>query len=409
MRERLLQDFARARYGVTFRTRAFPNVVEGATEYYRALATDVTCSQWMIQRIVESPVQLQSDLHPVQTSNAQISVVKTGLDFFHAVEYLARAETGYAKDPVGPTRAELGNDHYEAFAVLHLISFDLKGMPQPTLNGHVAISGNYATTALDDLKTSRNADGIKNDLAYKAAHEAYATGSKTPSLVNALVRGLTDYKEAHHVSAIANAWVDVLQTVMGADNRCLTHKQEQYLTKNELYNHLNMRHGFDAMLYAPSSNRVFCLFTRCWNDMQGNFISPESRAVLLEFVKEISTFALVQDAVSMLGAMGAHEGMEFPQKLKEFMWHHAIINLGWRPGDTLKEKIERGRWEKDEKTLNEKLSLLVESTPVMTEVPRHFVEFAASLEKRRSEMEVEANASILKVTRVPRGGTREWI
>ena len=409
LRERLLQDFARARYGVTFRTLAFPNVVEGATEYYRALATDVTCSQWMIQRIVESPVQLQSDLHPVTTSSSQMSVVKTGLDFFHAVEYLARAETGCAKEPVGPTRAELGNDHYEAFAVLHLITFDLNGMPQPTFNGHVAISGNYATAALDDLKTSRNADGIKNELAYKAAQKAFAAGSKTPNLINNLVRDLKNYKEAHLVSAIANAWVEVLSVVLGSEDRRLTHEQERALSTSGLYKGTLMKDEFDRMEAAPNPDRTFYLFRRCLGDVNNECISADVRPALLEFVREIATFALVQEFAYMLGVMKTRDGDRFLHDLKEFKWNHAVINLGWCPSDELKNKIEKIRWEKDAKELNEKFSLLAETTPVMTEVPRHFIEFAASLEKRRVEMEAQANASISKITRAPRGGTREWI
>jgi hypothetical protein len=133
------------------------------------------------------------------------------------------------------------------------------------------------------------------------------------------------------------------------------------------------------------------------------------RSALLEFVREISTFALVQEFVYMLGVMEARDGDRFLNDLKEFRWNHAVINLGWCPGDDLKDKLEKRRWEKDAKALNEKFSLLTETTPVMTEVPRHFVEFADSLEKRRREMEADANTSISKVTRVPRGGTREWI
>jgi len=180
-RSQLAEDFQRARYGVTCRTLGFPGTVEGETVYYRALATSANLGDWDVQRITERPMQIEGSAYPVDTPNIKMAVVQKGLGFFDALEYLARYEKAQNLDPTGPARDELGHDHYEAFGLLHNIVTDMHGMPQPTIGGHVAVSGNYPQAALQQLQSARQQVALKDELAQKALLLAHTNASQLAS------------------------------------------------------------------------------------------------------------------------------------------------------------------------------------------------------------------------------------
>lgn len=221
LRARLIADFQRARYGVICRTLSFPAAVEGENVHYRALAVTAALDQWIVQRVAERAMQAEQSVYPVATPNADVAVVKTGLGFFDALEHLARYERTQDREPCGESRDALGNDHYEAFGLLHDIVTDMQGMPQPTIGGHPVTSGQFPQTGLKALETFRKKDALKTELAQQALRQSHKG-------VDTLLAGFEEFRRRKNASddvakasALANAWVSLFQKLQGTDRRQL--------------------------------------------------------------------------------------------------------------------------------------------------------------------------------------------
>ncbi len=301
-------SFQRAVYGVTCRTLSYPAVVAGDAVYYRALATTTTLDQWCIQKITERAVQLESNKAPVATPNRKIDVVKDGLGFFDALTYLARVEQASKIDPIGPTREELGVDHYEAFGLLHDIIPDVNGMPQPTIGGHPAVAGVYADTATAALYDARGQLELKSMLAPKAQMDARGNvlnlGEK---LRNFMVQSRKE-DDLKRAAQIMTLWVDLCAEIWNRDDLCIS-DQGYPSYDSEPYNDLaqsslNYRYGVDIQCYRFDSAydyRASSVFSRCEKVLSGiATFSAEEKATVHSYLREVAYIAMVQDAAYVL-------------------------------------------------------------------------------------------------------------
>ncbi|WP_081604748.1 hypothetical protein [Micavibrio aeruginosavorus] len=304
----IMPAFQRAVYGVTCRTLSYPAVVAEDAVHYRALATTMTLDQWCIQKITERAAQLETDKCPVSTPNRKIDVVKEGLCFFDALTYLARVEQAAQTDPVGPTRKDLGTDHYEAFGLLHDIIPDVHGMPQPTIGGHPMVAGVYADTATAALHDARGQLELKSMLAPKAQMEARGNvlnlGEK---LHNFMVQSRKE-DDLKRAAQIMTLWVDLCAEIWNRADMCISDERYPYYN-SEPYNglaqsSLNDRYGVDIQCYRFDSTydyRASGVFSRCEKVLSEiKTFSAEESATVHSYLREAAYIAMVQDAAYVL-------------------------------------------------------------------------------------------------------------
>lgn len=142
----LKAKFARAVFAGECRTLAFPSGRDdGATVYFVAKAADNTYARWTIQKAVQKAATDGGET-PVT-----LKTVFEKLDFFDAVEQLAKFETGHPAlngvEPLG-TKADLGRLHFEKLALAEGIVFDTDGLPHPTEDGRILTDGEFSPEML---------------------------------------------------------------------------------------------------------------------------------------------------------------------------------------------------------------------------------------------------------------------
>lgn len=297
LRQKLIGDFQRARFGVTFRSQSFPGLIAGEREYYRALATSIDMGQWDIHRIVERPTQMESSLYPVATPHHSMRVVKSGLGFFDALEHVARFETTREHESLAPDIRALGAEHYVAFALLHDIVFDLHGMPQPTIAGHVALSGDYPDTMLQDLKIARQNTGGKAVMEQKALQDAHRQSSDVLKGFKATLRFSEGSNDLNEMNGLVEFWLVVLGDCWKGKDFCLPYEQDSSyylrLAANQINDTTLSRFrwdwGFGERVYSLYKNSVEIIGKL-------NDVGVTERKIALGLLKECATLALVQDA-----------------------------------------------------------------------------------------------------------------
>ena len=412
LRERLLQDFTRAHYGAVCRTLAFPGVVDGTSVYYRAVAADTIFSQWVIQRVTESSVQMETNTLPVQTDNAKFDVVKTGLDFFHAIEYLAHTEMLQDSPSIGPTRDDLKLGHYESFAKLHLIGFDLKGMPQPTMNGQIVTGGSYSKAMMDDLQQSLNDHETKAHLAQKAWEGALANVGKPAELYKETLVQAQDLSDLTRAAGLSNLWVDILGRVLKNDSFYLADEEEDQILAAEPHGRFVDRDGVYYWLSRFTDKIRSDRFSNFFDNtmFQVNQIeSDEIKIQATQFVKDITCFALVQDAAFFLRVHGGDANINTIDRMDKYETAYVKVKTGSCPDDGWRNKIECLQWKSAEKKARAEFTSLVASTPKIEAVPANFVDVAQRFEALRMQAQYDADRAIAKIRRGPIGGSREWI
>lgn len=413
LRERLLQDFTRAHYGAVCRTLAFPGVVDGTSVYYRAVAADTIFSQWVIQRVTESSVQMETNTLPVQTDNAKFDVVKTGLDFFHAIEYLAHTEMLQDSPSIGPTRDDLKLGHYESFAKLHLIGFDLKGMPQPTMNGQIVTGGSYSKAMMDDLQKSLQDTDTKAVLAQKAWEGALANTGKPETLYKETLAQAQDLKGLSIVADVSKLWIDVLNRIFMKDNFYLSGDDvEEIFAEGHNAGCLKIHSAYYWLgeftdYYKTQRIKDFM------SSSETTFSSIENgvmKASFVQFLKDIACFALVQEAAFICRTQGNDPHNRVNEYMQIYESEYAKIKIGQCLIESgLKQKVARMRQGIADKNARAEFSSLVASTPKIQVVPASFVETAQKFEALRMQAQYDADRAVAKIRRGPIGGSREWI
>lgn len=413
LRERLLQDFTRAHYGAVCRTLAFPGVVDGTSVYYRAVAADTIFSQWVIQRVTESSVQMETNTLPVQTDNAKFDVVKTGLDFFHAIEYLARTEMLQDAPSIGPTRDDLKLGHYESFAKLHLIGFDLKGMPQPTMNGQIVTGGSYSKAMMDDLQKSLQDTDTKAVLAQKAWEGALANTGKPETLYKETLAQAQDLKGLSIVADVSKLWIDVLNRIFMKDNFYLSGDDvEEIFAEGHNVGCLKIHSAYYWLgeftdYYKTQRIKDFM------SSSETTFSSIENgvmKASFVQFLKDIACFALVQEAAFICRTQGNDPHNRVNEYMQIYESEYAKIKIGQCPIESgLKQKVARMRQGIADKNARAEFSSLVASTPKIQVVPASFVETAQKFEALRMQAQYDADRAVAKIRRGPIGGSRELV
>lgn len=421
LRERLLQDFTRAHYGAVCRTLAFPGVVDGTSVYYRAVAADTIFSQWVIQRVTESSVQMETNTLPVQTDNAKFDVVKTGLDFFHAIEYLAHTEMLQDSPSIGPTRDDLKLGHYESFAKLHLIGFDLKGMPQPTMNGQIVTGGSYSKAMMDDLQKSLQDTDTKAVLAQKAWEGALANTGKPDDLYNETLVRAQDLKDVAVAADLSDFLIAVQNDILNSNSFFLSHRGatkstyaaraylvDKYLSSRPHSPIKDTASGLMEHYMDFKNNRSLQVLRGCeW--VISNIESKKIKVPLTQFVTDFVCFSTVQDAAFYLRAGANNPSNNANKAMQDFSDSYVYAKIGKCPGDDWKDKVAKLQWSMAEKKARSEFMSLVVSTPKIQAVPKGFIETAQKFEALRMQAQYDADRAIAKIRRGPIGGSREWI
>ncbi len=332
LRGKLIVDFQRARYGATCRTLAFPTQIEGEIEYYRAVAMNVELDQWLVQRVVESPVQLVSDVMPVSTPSMKVVQVKDAVGFLDALSYLARFEMAQDKESVGPDKDQLGHVHYYKLAMLHDIIFDVHGTPQPTIAGQAVISETYPIAVMDDLEVARGQDGLKKTLAKAALSEAYSTTSQLPGLFDRVKNGSV------RAASLSKA-IDMVGSVSALVNEIWSRKQYGYglasgdrfeAHKTSLYNAgftERLAYHFFVSTVIDFGERFPKLYKQGLESISENKdMIAADKALCERFLKEVALIACVQDAHALLfGNVGGDE-KKLPKSLDKLSDFYIELN-----------------------------------------------------------------------------------
>ncbi|WP_435641383.1 hypothetical protein [Micavibrio aeruginosavorus] len=299
----LIARFQHAVYGVTCRTVAYPGLVAGELFYYRALAVTTTLDQWQIQKITERAVQVESDAKPVATPNRKIEVVKEGLGFFDALTYFARIEKTADKDPIGPTRKELGNDHYEAFGLLHDIIPDIHGMPHPTIGGHPVLGGVYADCATAALDDARGQVELKAVLAPKTRMDVRGNMLNMGLKLSEFLVQSKKESDLRRAAQLMKMWVELCEDIWSTDDFRMNEKKGGN-SSHYVYEHKAYLHGVDVKCYSYTSGyeyRARSIFNSCekaWQDMKT--LSAAESAAVIDYLREAAYIAMVQDAAYIL-------------------------------------------------------------------------------------------------------------
>lgn len=328
LRQKLINDFQRARYGVTFRTQSFPTLIEGEREHYRALATSVDMGQWDIHRVMERDTQMESAAYPVATPNLSMRVVKSGLGFFDALEYLARyevtrpaQENKVAEDnaDIAALIAALGDEHYVRFAMLHDIVFDIHGLPQPTLGGHIAVGGDYPVAVLQDLKNTRLTPAQRDAMAERALSAAHRNGSDVIKNFRTVLQQSAQGDDLVKMNGMAKLWLSLMETCWSRNDFCLNYRSDmdsykricKYQIKDQRLSSFCWDWGFKDRVYtlARDTNEIL-------TDLKN--LDPQARKMGQAFIKECSGIFLLQDAKFLAGRLNqTAKNMPDHAKLKQ--------------------------------------------------------------------------------------------
>lgn len=385
-RIQLAADFQRARYGVTCRTLSFPASIEGESVYYRALATSADLGRWDVQRISERPMQMEGAVYPVDTPNIKMNVVQRGLGFFDALEYLARYEKAQSLLPLGPTRQDLGNDHYEAFALLHNIVTDMQGMPQPTIGGHVAISGEYPQSALRELRDAQQQSGLKRELEQKALLLAHTNATQLANGFEEARHKIGASKELQRTAGIVSGWVALFRDLQEAPFGLLRYGDSakyQKASKGEMeentFNHFVWDWSFKLRIEKLSEDSLKTIEYM-------KELEPQDRALALGLIHEMRVIGLVEDGKYLMDIADStrlFDGKPMDM-IDELAKQYAAL-----AGFT--EKIMAFGNCKNEF----KARILRE--PKMKGLPSHILEIARDLEQRCAEREAEAKDALHQI------------
>lgn len=318
LRQKLIADFQKARYGVTFRTQAFPGPVEGEREYYRALATSLDMGQWDIHRVIERDVQMESSVYPVATPNQAVRVVKSGLGFFNALEYLARYEVTKAEEPLPPSKQALGREHYVRFAMLHDIIFDLQGMPQPTIAGHAAVSGDYPVAVLQDLNDVRSNTTGRDDMARQALMDAHRQSSDLAKTFKVVMRQSERSRDHDRMNTYLDAWLDLVDDCWSSSDCCIPYKKgiDSYRSK---FSYDIKEHKLSSFQWDwGMKDRVHGLYHDTVEAIHKlKDIDAGDRKAGLALLKEIAVTFLMQDAKYLVSKLDRAAGSSPDPKTME--------------------------------------------------------------------------------------------
>ncbi|WP_435641001.1 hypothetical protein [Micavibrio aeruginosavorus] len=334
LRRTLVADFQRARYGATCRTLAFPTQIDGETEYYRAVATNVEMDQWLVQRVVESPVQLVSNVMPVTTPSMKTTLAKGGIGFFDALAHLARFEFAQDEDPVGPSKDQLGQDHFYKLAMLHDIVFDVHGVPQPTIAGQAVINETYPMAVMDDLNAARGQGVLKKTLARAALSDAYVSTSKLPELFDRTKAAISNEASLRKAVGLIDAVRDLVEEIWSPKNDTL------FLNGSARKDHY--RRCFDsaglpeviAVYFWISSISEFgkrfpLLYEGSMKALKENEnLSSQDRAVCQQFIKELVSLGVIQDAHKLLSSEMGSDDKKSAESVEKLLAFYAQINQG---------------------------------------------------------------------------------
>lgn len=318
LRQKLIADFQKARYGVTFRTQTFPGQVEGEREYYRALATSLDMGQWDIHRVIERDAQMESSVYPVATSNQAVRVVKSGLGFFDALEYLARYEVTRDAEPLSPGKDAMGNHHYVRFAMLHDIVFDLQGMPQPTIAGHAAVEGEYPVAALEQLNDIRQNTPRRDLMAKHALMEAHRQSSDLAKTFKVVMRQSERNRDHHRMNTYLEAWLDLVDDCWSSSDCCVPYKKgiDSYRSK---FSYDIKEHKLSSFQWDwGMKDRVHDLYHDTVEAIHKlKDIDTGDRKAGLALLKEIAVTFLMQDAKYLVSKLDRAVGSNPDPKTME--------------------------------------------------------------------------------------------
>lgn len=321
LRQKLIHDFQKARYGVTCRTLSFPGPVEGEREYYRALATNLEMGQWDIHRVMERETQTESSTHPVATANLGMRIVASGLGFFDALEYLARYEVTKGDDAVAPSKQALGNEHYVRFAMLHDIVFDLHGMPQPTIAGHVAVSGDYPLAALEDLKGVRQNTTGREVMAKQALMDAHRQSSDLAKSFKVVMRQSERSADHAKMNTLLGIWLDLVDDCWRSNDACVPYNKKEIEAYPAMVGSQIKDYRFSAFKWDWGlKERVFDLYNDSV-EFIGKLkdIDSSHKKAGLALLKEVASAFLMQDAKYLVSKLDRSNGSTPDPKTMEII------------------------------------------------------------------------------------------
>jgi hypothetical protein len=379
LRQKLIHDFQKARYGVTFRTQSFPSVIEGEREYYRALATSVDMGQWDIHRVIERDVQMESSVYPVATDNLAVRVVKSGLGFFDALEHLARYETTRTNEPLAPDKATLGKEHYVKFAMLHDIVFDLHGMPQPTIAGHVAVSGDYPVTALQALQITRQDTAGRDVMARQALMDAHRQASDIAKNFKVVLRDSERSDDHSKMNGMIEMWLALMADCWPSDDFCVPYAKG-IDSHRALGGHLIRETALSPFRWDwGMKDRVYELYQVTTAEIEKlNNIAPAERKMALALLKECASVFLIQDAKYLAKKLDQSIATTPDPKTLQLIETLSDQNTQVVFGPITKSisfGVHRGGFLARAMT-----------EPLLTEVPPHFHEVLAQLKGKQGEL-----------------------
>lgn len=313
LRDQLLDNFRRAKYGATCRTLAFPTQIEGESHYYRATAITPFLDQWMIQRVLDRAVLLETSNLPVATDNIHPTIVKNNLNFFEAIEYLARFEVTSGGDPVGADRDGLGLDHYESFAMRHEILFDASGMPQPTVNGQIVTNNAYAKQTVEKFKEIQDQKGDLSDQGSAWLCEMFKQKSRLEPLA-------MDYLRNNKVMLDGQSVLSVMKPVTDLFDEMWRAKSVYVLDASECKDKglRRLKQYFEGNIAREHmADRAKTVFGQLRKDAKAPFFSPAAKNMLETFLDEMEAIALTQEAVYLTHSTGLRDNEKNNWILKE--------------------------------------------------------------------------------------------
>lgn len=383
LRQRLIADFQRARYGITFRTLTFPTQISGEVEYFKALATTADLDRWDVQKIVARDMQIESSAYPVETKNLKLRVVQSGLGFFEALEYLARFEQAKTEAPVGPSKADLGNQHYEAFGLLHDIAFNMQGQPQPTIGGHIAVSDEYPVAVLEKLQDAQKQTAEKTKLAGQALVVAPANASRIVAGFNMARRQAEHRDGLQSAHKLVDVWIDIFKDVLTDEEGCLSRdktslyeRQTGYKIKGTYFDRFAYDWGKKDRFHELYRQSVLYL-----EKLEG--LDQKDLESIEACLKEIAVLGIVEDAKSLAADIHRNKQAKAFQEIDILAAQYSEY-MSARP--------------LDKKKLQAQFKANILSAPRMTKIPPHFVEFAERLGEvaNQAGKDLQQNLTLIK-------------
>lgn len=303
LRDQLLDNFRRAKYGATCRTLAFPTQIDGESEYYRATATTPFLDQWMVQRVVDRAVLLEESNLPVATDNIKPIIVKEKINFFDAIEYLARFEVTSFSDPVGQDRDALGAEHYETFAMRHEILFDASGMPQPTINGQIVTDNAYAKQMLEKFNEVQSQKLSLSDQGSVWLCEQFKQKSKLDPLVE-------NYLRNNKIMLDGTALIQIVKPVTDLFDHMWRNKSAHVWIDPECRDKplLRLAQRFEGRVEREyMADRTKALFSLVRRDAKSPIFSGAAKDLIETFLDELESIALTQEAVYLTHTTGLRD------------------------------------------------------------------------------------------------------